>query len=88
MALQPDQLGAGRGRQRTRDLGLADTGLTLEQERLLEREREVGGGGESLVGEVTLAGQGPRNILRGLHLPHCDAVVSARRVSTRARCCL
>ena len=68
VALQPDQLGAGRGRQRARDLGLAHARLALQQQRLLEREREIGGGGEALVGEVALAGQGPRHVLRGLKL--------------------
>ena len=50
--------GARGGRQRPRDLGLAHARLALQQQRLLQREGEVGGGGEALVGEVALAGQG------------------------------
>ena len=64
VALQADQLGARRGRQRARHLGLAHTRLALQQQRLLEREGEVGGRREALVGEVPLAGQGPRDVLR------------------------
>src|ERR1700694_6918 len=52
VTLQPDQprrrrLGKGLGR-----LGLADTRLALEEQRLLEREREVQRGCEAPLGEV------------------------------------
>ena len=62
VALQPDQRGAGRGGQRARHLGLAHARLALEQQRLLERDGEVGGRRQALVGEVALAGQRPGHI--------------------------
>ena len=40
VALEPDQACVERGRERLRSLGLADSGLALEQHWLLERERE------------------------------------------------
>ena len=40
VALQPDQLAAGPAREHLGHLGLADPGLTLEQERPLQRERQ------------------------------------------------
>ena len=52
VALQPDQPRAGRGRERLRGLGLADARLALEQQRLLEREREEERGREAAVGQV------------------------------------
>ena len=57
VALQADQARARDTGERLRDLGLADAGLALEQQRLLQRGREVDGGGEAAVGEVLLARQ-------------------------------
>jgi hypothetical protein len=57
VALQPDQARARHAGECLRDLGLADAGLTLEQQRLLQRGREVDGGGEAPVGEILLARQ-------------------------------
>jgi hypothetical protein len=85
VALQPDQARAGRGRQRTRDLRLADARLTLEQQRLLQRRSEVDGGREAPVGEVSLPGQGLRDVVGVAEGSYAAASSSARRVSTRAR---
>ena len=52
VALEPDQPGAERRRDRLRRLGLADARLALEQQRLLERQREVERGREPAVREV------------------------------------
>ena len=52
VALQPDQLGAGRPRHRLGQLGLADAGRALDQQRLLQRSGEVRRGGGRRVGEV------------------------------------
>ena len=61
VALEPDQARAGRAGQRLRHLGLADAGLALEQQRLLERPGQVDGGGEAPVREIALPGQGLLN---------------------------
>jgi hypothetical protein len=63
VALQPDQARTGGGRERPRDLGLADAGLALEQERLLERGREEHGRGEPGVGQVAIAGERLRDVV-------------------------
>ncbi len=65
VALQPDQPRAARGGQRLGHLGLADAGLALEQQRLLEGLGEVDRGGERPVGQVALAGQRTRNVIDG-----------------------
>jgi hypothetical protein len=86
VALQPDQLGTGGGRERSRHLGLPHPGLALEQQRLLERRGQVDGRRQAPVGEVALAGQGPGDVLRAAErVGYATASSSARRVSTRAR---
>jgi hypothetical protein len=57
VALQPDQTRTRDTGERLRDLGLANAGLTLEQQRLLQRRGQVDGSGEAPVGEVLLARQ-------------------------------
>ena len=52
VALQPDQVGAGRPADRLGQLGLADAGRTLDEQRLLERAGEVRRGRGRRVGEV------------------------------------
>ena len=52
VALQPDQPGAGRDGERLGGLRLADARLALEQQRLLEREREEERRREAPVGQV------------------------------------
>ena len=64
VALQADQAAAEHGRDRLRGLGLADAGRAFEQQRLAEREREIGGGREALVGEVEGRAQRPLERLR------------------------
>jgi hypothetical protein len=86
VALQPDQASAGGARQRPRDLGLAHARLALQQQRLLELGGEVDGRRQAPVGEVALAGQGPRDVGRsGERFGYAAASSSARRQSTRAR---
>ena len=58
VALEADQPRALRSGKRARHLGLADPGLALEQERLLERRGQEDGGAQGLVGEVALRAQG------------------------------
>ena len=50
VALEADQARAGGAGQRPRHLGLAHAGLALEQQRLLQRDREVNGQGERPIG--------------------------------------
>ena len=52
VALQPDQVGARRARHRLGQLGLADPGRPLDQQRLLQRAREVGRRRGGAVSEV------------------------------------
>ena len=58
VALEPDQLAARPRRDGLGDLGLADTGVALEQQRPLQPEREEDRRGQPLVGEVALTGEG------------------------------
>ena len=93
VALQPDQARAGRRRQRARHLGLADARLSLEQQRLLEHDREVDRERQRPVGQVALAGERAACPVYRLELferhpiNHANpaASSSARRQSTRAR---
>jgi hypothetical protein len=64
VALEPDQPGARRRGQGLRRLGLADSGLALEQQRLAQVEREEDGDREPLVGEVCLFGERRADRLR------------------------
>ena len=85
VALKPDESRAGRSRERLADLRLADARLALEQQRLLERDREEHGDGEAPVGEVALARQGLLDGCGAVETQSPAASSSARRVSTRAR---
>ena len=64
VALQPDQVAARPAGQDLRDLGLAHARLALEQQRLLQGDREMDGQGERPIGQVTLGGE------RGARLLH------------------
>jgi hypothetical protein len=91
VALQAHELGARRLRERAGHLRLADPGLALEQERLLELVGEEHRGGQRPVGQVRAAGERLADRVdrvqpwsgRG-QLP--AAVVSARLVRACARC--
>jgi hypothetical protein len=85
VALEPDEAGPGRAGERLGDLGLADAGLALQQQRLLERGGQEDRGGEARVGEVALARQGLAYVCGALEAQRPAASESARRVSTRAR---
>ena len=86
VALQADEPGAPCRGQGARDLRLADSGLALEQQRLVEGEREPQGRRQGAVGQVALTGQRLGDVLFD-RLAHyaAAAFVSALRVSTRAR---
>jgi hypothetical protein len=87
VALKPDQVGAGGPRERLSDLGLADAGLTFEQQRLLEGGRQIDGSGEAPIGEIALAGQGLPDGCGAVEEGQSPAAsLSARPVSVRARC--
>ena len=66
VALEAHELGAERGCQCLGDLGLADAGLALEEERLTERERQEDGGSEAAVGEIRLLAEARRQLLDGV----------------------
>ena len=58
VALQADAVAAEDAGDDVADLGLADAGHALEQQRLAELEGEVERGDEALVGEIAGLGQG------------------------------
>ena len=95
VALQPDQLAAGPGREHLGELGLADAGLALEQQRPLELECQEDGSGEPLVGQVPVFGERSADVSRShkskLPAHHCNDVargplVGACRDELRTRC--
>ena len=55
VALEPDQVSLEHRRQHLGDLGLADAGVPLDQERLAQRGRKVDRGGHRAIGDVALA---------------------------------
>ena len=98
VALEADQLAAEQGRQHLGDLGLADPGLALQQQRLVQVQGQVDGGGQAPVGQVGVAGQGlsssptepkpraPSRRPRGVRAVQLDLAPSiARLVRTLAR---
>ena len=93
VALEPDQLRAQRGRQDLGELGLADPGLALEQQRTAQLQREEDGRRERSVGDVVprpevvldgLDGTGPLGAAgtvghgRNLHAPRAGRVPRPR----------
>ena len=58
VALQADQLAAGPRGEDLGDLGLADAGLALEQQRPAQRDGQEHRRGQSVVGEVAVGGEG------------------------------
>ena len=85
VALEPDQTRAHDPGQRLRHLGLAHARLALEQQRLLQRGREVHGSGEAPVSEIALARQSLLDGCGAVEAQTLTASSSALRVSTRAR---
>src|SRR5262249_7943006 len=65
VALQPDQARAGRVRERTRNLGLADARFTLEKQRLRERLGEENARCQSAIGQVVIGRQDFLDVLYG-----------------------
>ena len=78
VALQPDELAAGPGREHVRHLGLADPGLALEQQRPVQSQREEHGRGQALVGEIVVRGEASANVVDGV-----DRHRRQRRVARR-----
>jgi hypothetical protein len=64
-ALQPDQLPAQRLRQRLGERRLAAARRALEQQRLGELQRQPGGGGQRLVGQVVRLMQRGGQLING-----------------------
>ena len=58
VALEPDQPRAEARREHLGELGLADAGLALEEQRAAELEREEHGGRDRAVGDVVVAAKG------------------------------
>ena len=88
VALEPDQAGVERLGQGLGELGLADAGLALEEQRALEREGEEDRGRQGAVGDVVAGAEGGLEALdRGqlarerAHLVHQPAATSARAAS-------
>ena len=82
VALEPDQLGVEDAGERLRELGLADAGLALEQERTLHREREIDGAGKAVLGQVRVAPQSSLDLGHRAK-PH-GAIVRNRRCTSDA----
>ncbi len=81
VALEADQLAVRPRRQHLGDLGLADAGLALEQQRSLQRQGEEDRGGQSLVGEVPVLGE--RSVDVGWRHPGDDTRPPPRSVCSR-----
>ncbi|GCC47867.1 hypothetical protein chiPu_0031898, partial [Chiloscyllium punctatum] len=84
IALQPDQPAAEHGSDRFRRLGLADARRALEQQRLAEREREIGGRCDAVVGKVI--GR-PQRLLQRLGAVDADNVAADRHGKPQRRGC-
>ena len=65
VALEPDQVGLEDRGERLGDLGLADAGLALEQQRAPHREREVDRRREAAVGQVDSRRERPLDLFDG-----------------------
>jgi hypothetical protein len=73
VALEANEAAAGPRRQCPSDLGLADTGVALEEQRPAQPKGEEDGGRQPLVGEITLRGQARGDVLDSradLLVPH------------------
>ena len=78
VALEPDQPGAPRPRERLRRLGLADAGLALEQHGLLERGREEEGCRQATVRQVVGAAERGLQLVDGAEV-HPESVDAGTR---------
>ena len=78
VALQADQPAAEHGGDRLGGFGLADAGRAFEQQRLAEREREIGGRREPLIREVI---GGAQRLLQRLRAVDADDVAADRHPS-------
>ncbi len=76
IALQPDQFGAVHGGKRLADLGLADAGLALEQQRPFEEIHQPQRGGDVVIGDIADGGELVRYVFalqrhRQIVIPSC-----------------
>ena len=84
VALQPDQLGVERRRERLGDLGLADAGLAFEKEGAAQRERQEDRDRQPAVGDVLLGRERLLQLVdRGWRLP-ASCASPARSISAPA----
>ena len=65
VALQPQQPPAGGGGENLGQLGLPDPGRPLDQQRFVQPGLQEHGGGQALVGDVTLSGERLAHLLYG-----------------------
>ena len=68
VALQADQAAAEHAGDRLGGFGLADARRAFQQQRLAERQRQIGGGREAVVGQIIGRAQRPFERL-GLSMP-------------------
>ncbi len=87
VALQPDQPWAQQRRENLCDLGLADARLALQQERLVQRERQVDRRREAAVGQVRPAMRPrPLKLVDRRQSPTISrSLPEASRMTTRSR---
>jgi hypothetical protein len=72
VALETDQARAEDGGERLRGLGLPDAGLSLEEDGLLERQREVERGRQPPIGQVVRVAQAALEVVDRREV-HVDA---------------
>ncbi len=84
VALEADQAAAEDRGDGLRGLGLADAGGAFEQQRLAEREREIGGGREALAREVE---GGAQRLLERLRPVDADHLAAERHRAQPRRAC-
>ena len=85
VALEADQARLGGGGEGTSDLGLADAGLALEQEWLLEGNREMYRQRERTTGQITLGGERRARLLYGPDVRKSHTVIMAAPLPLRGR---
>ena len=63
VALEADQARPEHVRERLRDLGLADAGLALQEQRLAQLQRHVEHRREAPIGEISTLAEGGREVV-------------------------
>ena len=85
VALQPQQSPAGGGGEDLGQFGLPDPGGPLDQQRFVQAGLQEHGGGQTLVGDVTLAGERLAHLLHGREHVRAAARRGRRSCSARPR---